>query len=154
MTGTKNNGDEYVRAPMPWGDSYVTSYTNKIDQSAAKGIANVTEQQKDSNSLLQTYLMFTKLRNTYPALAEGTMSKHSVFNESNASKYKSIAAWYMTKDNEKMLVIHNLSNSTVTLPITDKIEKAVAVSGKAQQSQEENGFSIKLDGYTSVVFKL
>ena len=111
MYGTKSNGDEYVRAPMPWGDSYVTAYTNKIDQSAAKGIPNVTEQQQDSNSLLQTYLTFTKLRNTYPALAEGTMSKHNVFNESNANKYKSIAAWYMTKDNEKLLVIHNLGNT-------------------------------------------
>ena len=154
MTGTKNNGDEYVRASMPWGDSYVTAYTDKIDQSAAKNTPNVISQQEDSNSLLQTYLTFTKLRNTYPALAEGTMSKHSVFNESNASKYKSIAAWYMTKDNEKLLVIHNLGNTSVTLPITDNIEKAIAVSGKAQQLQEESSLSIKLDGYTSVVFKL
>ena len=154
MYGTKNNGDEYVRAPMPWGDSYVTAYTDKIDQNAAKGIKNVTEQQQDNNSLLQTYLTFTKLRNTYPALAEGTMSKHSVFNESNADKYKSIAAWYMTKDNEKLLVMHNLGSTTVTLPMTDKIEKAIAVSGKAQQLKENNGLSIKLEGYTSVVFKL
>lgn len=154
MYGTKSNGDEYVRAPMPWGDSYVTAYTNKIDQSAAKGIPNVTEQQQDSNSLLQTYLTFTKLRNTYPALAEGTMSKHNVFNESNANKYKSIAAWYMTKDNEKLLVIHNLGNTTVTLPMTDKIEKAVAVSGKAQQLKDGDSLSIKLEKYTSVVFKL
>lgn len=154
MYGTKSNGDEYVRAPMPWGDSYVTAYTDKIDQSAAKGIKNVTEQQQDNNSLLQTYLTFTKLRNTYPALAEGTMSKHDVFNESNVNKYKSIAAWYMNKDNEKLLVIHNLGNASVTLPITDKIEKAVAVSGKAQQLKDGDSLSIKLEKYTSVVFKL
>lgn len=154
MYGTKANGDEYVRAPMPWGDSYTTSYTDKIDQSAAQATATVNAQQQDNASLLQTYLTFTKLRNTYPALAEGTMSKHPEFNDSNASKYKSVAAWYMTKDNQKLLVMHNLGSAAVTLPMSDKIEKVVAVSGKAQQLKDGNSLSVKLEKYTSVVFKI
>ena len=31
LYGTKDNGDEYVRSPMLWGDSYTTNYTDKTD---------------------------------------------------------------------------------------------------------------------------
>ena len=154
MYGEQTNGDEYVRAPMHWGDSYTTSYTDKIDKNAANNTATVSQQLKDENSLLNTYLTFTRLRNTYPALAEGTMSKHSVYNDSNNKDYKSIAAWYMTKDNENLLVIHNFGSSSVTLPLTEKIEKAIAVSGKAQQNKNATEFSVKLEKYSSVVYKL
>ena len=82
------------------------------------------------------------------------MSKHSVYNDSNNKDYKSIAAWYMTKDNEKLLVIHNFGSSSVTLPLTEKIEKAIAVSGKAQQNKNATEFSVKLEKYSSVVYKL
>ena len=154
MYGEKTNGDEYVRAPMLWGDSYTTAYTDKIDKSVASNIATVDKQLEDKNSLLNTYLTFTRLRNTYPALAKGTMSKHPVYNDSNEKNYKSVAAWYMTKDNEKLLVIHNLGSSSVTLPLTENIEKAIAVLGNAQQSKNATGFTVKLDKYSSVVFKL
>ena len=60
----------------------------------------------------------------------------------------------MTKDNEKLLVIHNLGSSSVTLPLTENIEKAIAVLGNAQQSKSTNGFTVKLDKYSSVVYKL
>jgi hypothetical protein len=82
------------------------------------------------------------------------MSKHPVYNDSNEKNYKSVAAWYMTKDNEKLLVIHNLGSSSVTLPLTENIEKAIAVLGNAQQSKSATGFTVKLDKYSSIVFKL
>ena len=154
MYGEQINGDEYVRAPMLWGDSYTTAYTDKLDKNAASNIATVDKQLEDKNSLLNTYLTFTRLRNTYLALAEGTMSKHPVYNDSNEKNYKSVAAWYMTKDNEKFLVIHNLGSSSVPLPLTENIEKAIAVLGNAQQSKNATEFTVKLDKYSSVVFKL
>ena len=82
------------------------------------------------------------------------MTKHPVYNDSNEKNYKFVAAWYMTKDNEKLLVIHNFGPSSVTLPLTENIEKAIAVLGKAQQSKSTNGFTVKLDKYSSVVYKL
>lgn len=102
--------------------------------------------------VLTAYLSFTRLRNTYPALAQGTMTKHAVYNESN-EKYKSIAAWYMTKDNEKMLVLHNFGSASVELSLTDNIEKAVGVSGTVQVKEGDNT-SIRLGGYSSVVYKI
>jgi glycosidase len=154
LYGTKNNGDEYVRAPMLWGDNYVTSYTNKIDKSMMNSIKNVDKQKEDTNSLLNTYLTFTQLRNTYPALAKGKMEKHPTYNESKEKDYVSIAAWYMVQGDEKLLVLHNLKGSTVELPITDKLEKTIAVSGSIQQKDESGNITLKIGAYSSVVFKV
>ena len=153
LYGTKEKSDEYVRAPMLWGDSYTTSYTNKVDAGVASAVKSVADQQTDESSLLNTYLTFARLRNTYPALAEGTMSRHAVYNETNET-YKSLAAWYMTKGEEKMLVLHNFGGAEMQFPLTDEVEKAVAVSGNAEQATEEGQTLVKLGVYSSVVFKL
>ena len=137
---------------MLWGDNYTTSYTDKIDATVASNIKSVTEQKENANSLLNTYISFIRLRNTYPSLAQGIMTKHAVYNESN-EKYKSIAAWYMTKDNEKMLVLHNFGNASVELALTDNIEKTVGVSGTVQVKDGDDT-SIRLGGYSSVVYKI
>ncbi len=153
LYGTKSNGDEYVRGPMLWGDNAVTSYTDKIDKSVATSIKPVADQQKDENSLLNVYVRFAKLRNTYPALAEGSMSKHAVYNENNAA-VKSIAAWYMTKDSEKMLVVHNFGAAVAEVDLTDKIEKAVGMNGDVQQKAESGRIRLKMGAYSSVIFKI
>lgn len=150
--GTKEKADEYVRSPMLWGDNYTTSYTDKIDATVASNIKSVTEQKENANSLLNTYISFIRLRNTYPSLAQGIMTKHAVYNESN-EKYKSIAAWYMTKDKKKMLVLHNFGNASVELSLTDNIEKTVGVSGTVQVKDGDDT-SIRLGGYSSVVYKI
>ena len=156
LYGTKDKGDEYVRGPMLWGDSYTTHYTDKIDATVSTNIPDVTKQTADHQSVLNTYLIFTALRNTYPALAQGTMTRHALFNESGEGekKYKSIAAWYMTKDSEKLLVIHNFGNSEIEIPLTDRTEKAIAVSGNVQEKEDHGNFYLKLDGYASVVYLL
>ncbi len=154
LFGTKNNGDEYVRSPMLWGDNSTTHYTDKIDATVATNVKTAIQQEADSESLLNIYIALAQLRNTYPALAEGSMSKHPVYNESQANDYKSIAAWYMTKGSQKLLVIHNFGGTTMQLPLTDKIEKVLFVNGEAQQNNDNNIYTLKLGGYSSVIFKL
>ena len=117
-------------------------------------VKSVDKQKEDANSLLNTYLTFTQLRNTYPALAEGKMEKHATYNESKDKEYLSVAAWYMTKDNEKLLDIHNLKASAVELPLTDKFEKAVAVQGSVQQKGESGNATFKMGAYSSIVLKI
>jgi len=152
LYGTKENGDEYVRGAMLWGDSYTTHYTDKTDASVPNSVKPVADQQTDTRSLLNTYTALARLRNTYPALAEGVMTRHPVYNEAQADGYKSIAAWYMTKGNEKLLVIHNFGGTTVQFPLSDKIAKAVFVNGEAQQKTYDGNYTLKLGGYSSVVF--
>ena len=88
LYGTKEKGDEYVRGPMLWGDNYTTHYTDKTDATVTANIPDVTKQQADHQSVLNTYLTFTALRNTYPALGQGTMPRHAVFNESEEGEKK------------------------------------------------------------------
>lgn len=152
MYGMKDKGDEYVRGPMLWGDNTETSYTDKIDKNVASSIASVNKQQNDEKSLLNVYIQFARVRNTYPALAQGTMSKHSVYNESNTTTGKSIAAWYMTKDSQKMLVIHNFGSTTVELTLTDAISKVVALQGDAQQMVKESTTNLRLSSCSSIVY--
>lgn len=154
LYGTKEKGDEYVRSPMLWGDTYTTSYTDKTDATLPQNVKVVADQQTDNHSLLNIYRTLTRLRNTYPALAEGNMTKHSVYNESQAKDYQQIAAWYMTKGNEKLLVIHNFGGTEVQLPLSDRIEKVLFVSGDAQQNTDNDNYTLKLGKYASVVFKL
>lgn len=154
LYGTQEKGDEYVRGPMLWGDNRVTDYTDKIDPGVATQVASVAEQQTDATSLLHTYRTFTQLRNTYPSLAEGSMTKHPTYNESQEKTYKSIGAWYRTLGNEKMLVIHNFGTSDVQLPLTEEIEKAVAVQGMVQQQKQSTQTVLKMGRYSSVVLKV
>lgn len=152
LYGMKDNGDEYVRSPMLWGDNTVTAYTDKIDKGVASAIKPVSEQKEEPNSLLNTYITFAKLRNTYPALAHGKMSKHGTYNESNATSGKSIAAWYMTDDTDKILVVHNFSASAVEISLSDKIDKAVGMQGDVLQKKDGDNTSLKMGAYSSVVF--
>ncbi len=147
FAGMKDNDDRNVRGPMLWGDNYTTA-SIKNNNTAVK---DVPTQQADKASLLNTYLTFTQLRNTYPALAEGTMTKHATYHEGNEA-YNKLAAWYMTKDNQKLLVLHNFAPTTLEVPMTDTVEKAVAVSGTVQQKQENSKLTLKLGGYASAVF--
>jgi glycosidase len=149
LFGNQNSGDEYVRGPMLWGDNTVTSYTDKIDKTVSNTIKSVSQQQADANSLLNVYLQFTKLRNTYPALAQGTMTKHGSYNDSNTTD-KAIGAWYMTKDSQKMLVVHNFGAAQYTVTLTDNIDKVVGLNGSVEQKDQQ----FRLGAYTSVVFLL
>lgn len=151
--GTQAGGDEYVRSPMLWGDSYTTAYTSKIDATVASTVKSAADQQSDDTSLLSVYKQFTKLRNIYPALGQGTMTKHSTYNDSNTTD-KTIGAWYMTKDSQKMLVVHNFGSAEKEISLADSISKAVGVNGTVQQKADGSTTSVKLGAYSSVVFLL
>ena len=60
----------------------------------------------------------------------------------------------MTKDNQKMLVIHNFGSTTVELTLTDAISKAVALQGDAQQLEKDGTTSLRLSSCSSVVYLL
>jgi glycosidase len=149
LYGNQTNGDEYVRGPMLWGDYTVTAYTDKIDKTVANSIPSVAAQAADSTTLLRLYQQFIRLRHTYPALAQGTMSRHATYNDSNTTD-KSIAAWYMTKDSQKMLVVHNFGTSQATVTLTDSIDKTVGLNGSVEQKDQQ----YRLGAYSTVVFLL
>ncbi len=150
--GTKQNGDEYVRAAMKWGDGSTIDYTSKVPAGMAS-VKEVAAQESDPESMLNVYRRFAVVRNTYPALATGEMTPHAVYNDRNG-QYKQIAAWYRTADKQRMLVVHNFSPAVSTIKLDDPIEKAVARLGTVSATVDGSTATVRLDGYSSIVFLL
>ena len=155
--GTKSNGDEYVRTPILWdraGRELASgSLSGKVDRQMLTESISVEAQAEEENSLLNLYRTFARLRNTYPALAEGAMTKHPVYNENNADG-EAVAVWYREKDGERMFVAHNFGDQTRTLTLDDHLGKAVGLSGEATIKRNDNGTHLTLGAYSSVVFTL
>ncbi|MBR5035135.1 MAG: alpha-amylase [Bacteroidales bacterium] len=150
--GEDGGADEQVRTPVKWTKSggVPASWTSasNIDSGMLSANISVEAQDADSESLLNVYKRFAQVRNTYPALASGEISKHGTYNDSNATDQE-IAAWYMTSGGEKLLVIHNFSSKEKTLSLEgDKLSDAIALNGEASVK----GSSLRLGAWSSVVF--
>ena len=145
--GNQGGGDEYVRTPILWDkagtDCAKKGVNNKVDSGMLKSSISVEAQEADASSLLNVYKTWSRLRNTYPALAEGTMTASSL----NSG---SVASWYMTStDGGKLLVIHNTGGSVKILKVSDDVTHPVALLGTATLS----GKTLKLGAHSSVVFQ-
>ena len=145
--GTKSGGDEYVRAPIVWDDAAAQvakkGVNNKVDNSMLTGAISVENQSADENSLLNVYKSWSRLRNTYPALATGDMTPVSLSGSS-------FAAWYMTSGSQKLLVVHNCANSEKSVTVSDSMSKPVALLGTGFVKEQ----TLILGPNSSVVFQL
>ena len=146
--GKKDNGDEYVRTPMMWDkagkDCAKKGGNNKVDNGMLKSDISVEAQDANDESLLNVYKTFSRVRNSYPALAEGTMT------DAGLKGGNSIAAWYMTAGSQKMLVIHNTASGEKSVAVSDDISKPVAILGTVTLDHD----TLNLSGNSSVVFLL
>lgn len=149
----KKNGDQNVREPMQWGEGSDADFGENCSKSEVK---SVKEQLADDSSLLRTYQKFATLRNTYPALAQGTMSRHTTYNESNtAGDAKKLAAWYMTQGDQKILVMHNFGSDEATLNLAaERIDKVLATNGTVTQFKAGDYSQVKLGAYSTLVVML
>ena len=156
--GNKGSGDEYVRTPMKWtrsGPVPADCLDGKVDNSMLSSLASVEEQLGDENSLLNVYRTFMRLRNTYPALADGVMSPHARYNDSNTAD-KAAAVWYMTaRDGSgKMLVVHNFGSSAITLDLSgDDLSKCVGVNGSVTLKNAGGKETLVLGSFATAVFE-
>lgn len=145
--GTKSGGDEYVRAPIVWDsaaqDCAKKGVNNKVDNTMLKGGISVQTQSADENSLLNTYVSWSRLRNTYPALATGEMTPVSLSGSS-------FAAWYMTSGSQKLLVVHNCAGSEKSVTVSDSMTKPIALLGNGFVKEQ----TLILGPNSSVVFQL
>ena len=145
--GTKDGGDEYVRTPIMWDkagkECAKQGVNNKVDNNMLKSSISVEAQKADANSLWNVYKTWSRLRNTYPALAEGTMTVAP-------GNGGSIAAWYMTAGSQKLLVIHNTATTEKSVTVSDDTSRAVALLGTATLDHT----TLTLGANSSVVFKL
>ena len=115
-----------------------------------KADISVEAQRQNPSSVLEIYRYFTRLRNQYPALAEGVLSKHPTYNDVNEA-YPSISAWYLTSTSQKVLVIHNFGTDIVKMKLTDDLSKPLGLLGKA--SVDNSAGLLYLNGNSSVIFE-
>jgi glycosidase len=145
--GKKDGGDEYVRTPIIWdkaGNNCARQgVRGKVDNSMLTAEISVEAQSADKESLLNVYRTFSRLRNTYPALAEGTMSVSPL----NSGP---IASWYMESGGRKMLVIHNCSSVQKSLAVSDDMSRPVAVLGTVKADNS----TLIMPAHSSIVFNL
>ena len=145
--GKKDGGDEYVRTPILWDKAgqqcAKKGVNNKVDNAMLKAEISVEAQSSAEDSMLEVYRTWSRLRNTYPALATGTMSVAPVSGST-------IAAWYMTAGPQKLLVIHNVASAQKKVTVSDSMAQPVAVLGTAAAA----GTELTLGGNSSVVFAL
>ena len=145
----EEKGDVYVRTPILWDkagkDCAKKGVEGNVDNAMLTASISVEAQEADANSLLAVYKTWSRLRNTYPALADGTMTASPL----NGG---TIASWYMTStDGHKMLVVHNCGSSEKSIAVTDNISKPVAVLGAVKADKNT---TLILGAHSSVVFLL
>ena len=115
VCGSKSRGDENVRKKLDW--------------------SQVTVQTADENSILNCYRSLGVLRDSYPALAKGTMIPCSFPNVGDG-----FACWYREYQGQKILVIHNFGGQK-TIPITDvRTDKVLYTCGKVTRNGENFTF--------------
>lgn len=124
--GMRGEGaDENKRTPFLWGtnesaDSKDFTPSWESD-SQNKETVNLSEQMKDENSMYNFYKELIALRKSHKALNLGTFKSVNLENDL-------VMAYERECDEEKLLVLHNLSgNDTTTVVKTGENEEAVVL---------------------------
>lgn len=153
-TGVKDNGDEYVRIPMNWGDSYNTKLSSYTDKSEITlPTASVSEQAADASSVFRVYKDFARARHACPALAHGRMVRHDLYNETLAS-LPALCAWIMESEEGRVLVLHNFSGGEINFLLHDTVTGTVSVQGEVSMDRGGDVPRLTMGAYSSVVFNI
>lgn len=155
MLGSKSSGDENVREPFLWenisSDKYRTRWHTPAF-STDDTVGNLASQRQDESSIFRMYEEFIALRNTYPALAYGTMSLPEDFDDSEANK--NFMVFYQTYGNEKLLVVHNVSDGEKTYDIPADTIKPVAENGGVVVTSISGKFTARMPAWSSMIIEL
>lgn len=134
--GMRGSGaDENKRAPMLWSSEDKSGICKGPDNiSVATAPADgkgVSEQNADSDSLLNYYKSLLKIRNAHPEIAKGTVTALDV-------KDASVCAYKCEFEDKSVTVYHNFSAD----------EKEISVEGQAELSESlthTSNLSVKLE---------
>lgn len=130
---TGSGRDENKRLPMMWGsDSGMTTKPNGADYAGTIS-ANVKDQLKDKESLLNHYKKVIAVRNQYPQISRGVAKAIDLNNDS-----------LFAMDLNGIIVVHNFSSDSVSFEGNYTIVNS-ALGGK------QKGNQITLKAYQTVI---
>lgn len=153
---TDKGGDRNVREPMLWKPkaedaerpTWITSTIN-----TDMGVGCVAMQAESAASLYNVYRKFLRLRNTYPALAGGTIGLPEWFDDAD-SRDKHIMAFYRTAGSEKLLVVHNVSNTSCSYVFEGAVDAPVANMNGATISSQDARHTLDMPPYSSIILEM
>jgi maltose alpha-D-glucosyltransferase / alpha-amylase len=148
-----------VRTPMQWNNTlnagFSTAASERLDkpliQDAVYGYSkvNVEVQRSDPDSLLNWTRSMLRLRRQYPAFGEGTL-------QFLAPENHSVLAYLRLGENEKLLVVNNLSSQAqdVSIHLAGSPALVDIISDRPADKQTEENLALHLAGYEFRWFKL
>ncbi|MDR2448695.1 MAG: hypothetical protein LBD52_01900 [Prevotellaceae bacterium] len=151
IRGMKTGGDENVREPFLWSagnDAYRTTWRTPQYNTDAS-VLSLARQQVDENSLYSVYAGFIRLRNTYPALAEGNLTYPDP-----SGVLPELMMYTRQKEEQRIMVIHNLGTTARTYRLAEAVKQPVASLNKAALLQDGKVFVAQLPSFSSLVVEL
>jgi alpha-amylase len=141
--------DAYVREPFIWDadkkDPMQTAW-EKPQFSTDTTVTPFSKQKDDPNSLYNFYRKLIEVRNESDALTYGEIDDADI----NISE---IVSFTRFKGDEKLLVLHNVSDVEVTVPLIDANKNftnvVYATDGKTKSDEGE----VRLPAYASIILK-
>lgn len=104
--------DQYKRTPFIWSKDGSDMDATWIDNSQNADVKPLKDQINDKNSMYTFYKNMLALRKDHEALTSGSYNAVTFEN-------KSLLAYERNTDNEKLLVIHNLSDKKVNVDLSN-----------------------------------
>jgi alpha-amylase len=142
--------DAFVREPYVWdenkNDKMQTSW--EVPQySTDKTVVPFSKQQRDSKSLYNFYKTLIHYRNSSDALTYGDIANTGI-------EADEIVSFIRKKDNSELLILHNVSDVEVTIPLPDRLGRFNEIDFDTEGGKVaiQNG-EIKLPAYSTIIIK-
>lgn len=154
MRGMKTTGDINVREPFLWdakaNDTYRTSWFNPVN-SVEPIVTPLNAQKMDSLSIFNHYKSLIKLRNTYESLSKG----RTIIPENFDNYSKNFMAFYREHNNEKLFVLHNVSDGVATFIYDRPFKNPIIRFGGVLLSRiNDRTITITMPPYSSIILEI
>lgn len=146
-----DNPDIHLREPFVWSkeeDSYRTAWVETKYNTGETAVV-AEEQQNDPNSMFSHYRELIEVRQSSNALMNGGI-------EAVETSDERVLAFKRSYEGETNLVVHNLSNETVEVSLTDDELKHVNIlyaTDKVKRNHGQKKINLTLPGQSSVILE-
>ena len=134
--------DEFRREPFLWSKNIAGATWEKPKYSNKQSVEYLDEQMKDKRSFYSFYKEMISFRKVNPILSEGQIQSFPTNTK--------LISYKLINGNEWCIVVHNISNETLTLEHSEFKNKTVNVFNGAIDMHEGK---VQLKPYSSVIIK-
>jgi alpha-amylase len=141
--------DAYVREPFVWDEDKkdaMQAAWEKPHYSTDTAVTPLSKQKNDPNSLYNFYRKIIEVRNGSEALTYGDIDQADI----NISE---IVSFRRFKGDEKLLVLHNVSDVEVTVPLTDANKDFTDIVYDMSGKKKPGDGEVRLPAYTTIILK-